>query len=57
MTCTVQQIKNLRKRKIQTFDVFGVFLLFKQVQSNLRKGGIAPSFYSPGGSSKLQLYV
>jgi len=29
----------------------------QQVQSNLGKSGIVPSFYSPGGSNNFQLHV
>jgi len=30
---------------------------FGQIQSNLGKGEIAPRFYSPGGSSNLQMHA
>jgi len=32
-------------------------LIIKQVHINLGKGGIAPRFYSPGGSRNLRLRV
>jgi len=31
--------------------------MYKEVQSNLRKGGIASRFYSPDGSNNSQLHV